>query len=179
MLSFRFQVSARVNTAGWPPPGAPYVGRVRRTAAGRTDGAARVEKRGKGRGGSAVGEAPCWPRCTGRRTSAGPTGLRTRSERSSGCSRVRPELQQEREFVSQSSRQVLQRSKSKNGCDLFSVAQLAELFLGHVCFSKMQRQHRVSQPLGVSTNYVVTCQQKTRARRTYGWTPAGRRLPAR
>lgn len=130
-------------------------------------------------GGSAVGEAPCWPRCTGRRTSAGPTGLRTRSERSSGCSRVRPELQQEREFVSQSSRQVLQRSKSKNGCDLFSVAQLAELFLGHVCFSKMQRQHRVSQPLGVSTNYVVTCQQKTRARRTYGWTPAGRRLPAR
>lgn len=52
------------------------------------------------------------------------------------------------------------------------------LFSGHVCFLKMQRQHRVSQPLGVSTNYVVTCQQKN-ARRTYGWTPAGRRLPAR
>lgn len=63
-----------------------------------------------------------------------------------------------------------------NQADKFFSAQspkMAELFLGHVCFSKMQRQHRVSQPLGVSTNYVVTCQQKMRGVLTVGRQPVG------
>lgn len=41
--------------------------------------------------------APCWPLCTGRRTSACPTGPRTPLEQSSGCSRARPELQRKQQ----------------------------------------------------------------------------------
>lgn len=85
-VSFHFQVSAQVNTAmrarticrdsrlcWWQAQKQPVT--FRSSLEGRR-------------------AAPCWPLCTGRRTSVCPTGPRTPLERSSGCSHARPELQQ-------------------------------------------------------------------------------------
>lgn len=86
-VSFHFQVSAQVNTAirastiCQDSPLPVTIVKTRHL----------VSKGQKGRG---IRAAPCWLLCTGKRTSVCLTGLRTLSEQSSGCSHVRPELQE-------------------------------------------------------------------------------------
>ena len=83
--SAHFQVSAQVNTA------------MRARTICRDGGSCRwqVQKQPAAFRSTLAGRraAPCWPRCTGRRTSVCPTDPHTPLERSSGCSRARPELQ--------------------------------------------------------------------------------------
>lgn len=90
--SFHFQVSAQVNTAMC----ARTICRDSRLCRWQVQKQA-VTFRSPLGGRRA---APCWPPCTGRRTSVCPPGPRTPSERSSGCSRARPELQRKQQHPS-------------------------------------------------------------------------------
>lgn len=86
-VSFHFQVSAQVNMA------------IRASAICQDSRrpVTIVKTRGlfsKGQQGRGIRAAPCWLLCTGKRTSVCLTGLRTLSEQSSGCSHVKPELQE-------------------------------------------------------------------------------------
>lgn len=93
-VSFHFQVSAQVNTAiraltiCWDSPLLPSAKKQRVTHVVRSQ----KEQSGRERG---IVGAPCWLRCTGRRTSVCLTGLHIPSGRSSVCSHARPELQEE------------------------------------------------------------------------------------
>lgn len=89
-VSFHFQVSAQVNTAirastiCRDSPLLPW--QVQKKKTKTTHDTWGTISRG-------IKAAPCWLLCTGRRTSVCLKDLRTLLERSSGCSHVRPELQ--------------------------------------------------------------------------------------
>lgn len=119
VVSFHFQVSAQVNRV-IHAPAICRDGHAASMASAKTTFDTEVwynRREGEEKRDNSRNTAPCWLRCTGRRTSVFLIGLHTLLEQSSVCSHARPELRGKQSYFNKTASSV-----SKNGCSFVNDA---------------------------------------------------------